>query len=99
MKMIRKKVNRMKIMSEDDVYSCNLFLEEAKEDLGYCLKRMRGKFGTSDAVRMIECALKAIDNCISKDKIAIEMYQRFRNPPDRPKSRKLGWYREGVSYE
>lgn len=89
----------MKIMSEDDVYSCNLWLEEAKEDLGYCLKRMRGRFGTSDAVSMIESAIKAIDNCISKDKMAIEMYQRFRNPPDRPKARKLGWYREGSSCE
>jgi hypothetical protein len=89
----------MKIMSEDDVYSCNLFLEDAKEDLELCLERMRGRFGTSDAVRMIEGALKAIDNCISKDEIAIKMYQRFRNPPDRPKSRKLGWYREGASCE
>ena len=89
----------MKIMSEDDVYSCNLFLEEAREDLGYCLKRMRGRFGTSDAVAMIESAIKAVDNCISEDKIKMEIYQRFRNPPDRPKARKLGWYREGVSNE
>ena len=96
---MRKKVNKMKIMSEDDVYSCNLFLEDAQEDLELCLKRMRGRFGTSDAVRMIESALKAIDNCISEDKIKVEIYQRFRNPPDRPKARKLGWYREGVSNE
>ena len=89
----------MKIMSEDDVYSCNLWLEEAKEDLDYCLKRMRGRFGTSDAVGMIESAIKAIDNCISEDKIKVEIYQRFRNPPDRPKARKLGWYRERVSNE
>ena len=84
----------MKFMTEDDIYSCNLFLEDAKEDLGYCLKRMRGRFGTSDAVAMIESAIKAIDNCLSDDKIKVEIYQRFRNPPDTPKTRKLGWYGE-----
>lgn len=85
----------MKFMSEDDIYSCNLFLDEAQDDLVMCLKRMKHKFGTSDAVAMIESAIAAIDNCISKDKTKMEMYQRFRNPPDTPKTRKLGWYGEG----
>lgn len=82
----------MKIMSLKESLMCDRDLQTAKKCLSACLERMKCKYGTSNAVSHLEFALESIKDCISDNKFDIEFYQQFRNPPNTPKSRRLGWY-------
>lgn len=85
----------MKIMRK---YHCNYVdskLNTAKFLLGTCLEVMRGKYGTHKAVREIKVMLCAIENLISKKEFYKSFYQKFRTPPNTPKSRRLGWHKKG----
>jgi hypothetical protein len=84
----------MKIMAFKDSLMCDRELQNVKKCLNECIERMKGKYGTSNAVSHLEFALENIKDCISDNKFDIEFYQQFRNPPNTPKSRRLGWYKK-----
>jgi hypothetical protein len=71
----------------------------AKIHLLGCIRRMEGKYGTHGAVSNLKFAMGWIDDCVSKDNNNISFYQRFRNPPNTPKSRRLGWHEKGETDE
>jgi hypothetical protein len=85
----------MKIMSLKESEICDRDLRMVKMRLNACLERMKGKFGTSEAVSNLESAIIWVNKCISANKYDIEFYQQFRNPPNTPKSRRLGWNKKG----
>lgn len=87
----------MKMMSKRDVGRIDEHLEMAKFHLLACIKAMKGKYGTSNAVPHLEYALENIEDCFSDNKFEKEFYQKFRNPPNTPKSRRLGWHEGRVS--
>ena len=82
----------MKMISKIECVGFDLCLKSAKRDLEICVNRMKGKYGTSWAVFNLERSIKFINQCISDDKYDIEFIQQFRNPPNTPKSRRLGWH-------
>jgi hypothetical protein len=88
----------MKMMSKHDVEVCDCFLEGAKTRLVHCLARMKGKYGTNDAVRNIGWMIKDIEQAMS-DGPKYGLLNGFRNPPNTPKSRRLGWYKKGANDE
>lgn len=85
----------MKMLSKDYYASCYCYLRSAQESLGICLGKMKGKYGTSEAVSNLKCAMIYIKQCISNDEYYTKFYQKFRNPPNTPKSRRLGWHKKG----
>lgn len=82
----------MKMMSKYQSRMCDQDLELAKSHLNDCLRRMKDKYGTSNAVWSIGFALREIEDCLSNTRYKRERYQKFRNPPNTPKSRRLGWH-------
>lgn len=90
----------MKILSKDNaIYWGDIRLNKVRRDLHNCIEIMKGKYGTSEAVSNLKCALIYINQCISDDRYHTEFYQRFRNPPDTPKARRLGWHKKGATDE
>ena len=84
----------MKIMSKDSCATCHGYLLRAQDSINICLGKMRGKYGTSEAASRLEAALIYINHCISDDYYKREFFQQFRNPPNTPKSRRLGWHKK-----
>jgi hypothetical protein len=82
----------MKIMALKESLMCDRELQNVKKCLNECIERMKGKYGTSEAVSNLECAVIYVNQCISDDKYHTRFYQQFRNPPNTPKSRRLGWF-------
>lgn len=90
----------MKILSKKHTIDwCDVRLNRVRSDLQDCIKIMKGKYGTSEAVSNLECAMIYVNPCISDDKYHTKVYQQFRNPPNTPKSRRLGWHKKGVNDE
>ena len=85
----------MRMLSKHDVEWCDFRLFRAKCDLQACIKAMKGKYGTKRAVSHAEFCLSYIDDLITDYKYARRFYQQFRNPPNTPKSRRLGWHKKG----
>jgi hypothetical protein len=85
----------MRMMSKRDEHRTDQNLEMAKLHLLGCLRRMKGKYGTRLAVRAIERALMSIDDCAGNEEFKKDIWQKFRTPPNTPKSRRLGWHKEG----
>jgi hypothetical protein len=81
----------MKMMSKTDCAVCDCYLEGAKRRLEICLERMEGWYGTQDVVRNIRWAIKDIEQAMSDDP-KFDLLNGFRNPPNTPKSRRLGWH-------
>lgn len=88
----------MKMMSKGDHIFVDCFLRAAADKLESSIKRMRGKYGTSNAVSHLEYALENIKDCFSDKKFDKKFYQTFSNPPNTPKSRRLGWYNESPAW-
>lgn len=84
----------MKIMSKNDCEKCDFYLEGARRILEDCVEIMKGKYGTQDAVRNMKWAIKDIIQAMS-DEPKYEYLNGFRNPPNTPKSRRLGWHKKG----
>ena len=82
----------MKIMSLKASLMCDRELKMAKKCLSDCLKRMKGKYGTKEASSNIEFCISYIEDLMTDDKFRRDFYQQYRNPPNTPKSRRLGWY-------
>ena len=82
----------MKMLSRLDCVGCDKVLEGAIDRLKYCVKKMKGKYGTRRAVSHIEFCLSHLDDVTTNDKYTRNFYQQFRNPPNTPKSRRLGWH-------
>ena len=82
----------MKMMSIKNSAMCDRDLRMVKTHLNACLERMEGKYGASEAVSNLKCAMRFVNQCISDDRYDIEFYQQFRFPPNTPKSRRLGWH-------
>lgn len=85
----------MKMMSKLDQIYCTYYLRDAESRLKYCLDIMKGKYGTHNAVREIESMIRSINCLVSKKESDISFWQGFKNPPNTPKSRRLGWHKEG----
>lgn len=84
----------MKIMSRRTAVDAVGFkLNLAEIHLRSCIISMQGKYGTSNAVSNLKTAIGLITKCTSNDKWHKEFYQQFRNPPNTPKSRRLGWHK------
>ena len=87
----------MKILSKNlTIDWCDIRLNKVQSDLQNCIKIMKGKYGTSDAVVNLECAVMLVNQCISDDKYHKKLYQQFRNPQNTPKSSRLGWHKGEV---
>lgn len=84
----------MKILSANDWAFCNSYLRVAKNRLEFCLRRMKGKYGPSSATRDILWAINDIDALLSDDPM-FKYSNKYKNPPNTPKSRRLGWYKKG----
>lgn len=82
----------MKMLSRLGCEECDIVLDEAIKRLKYCHDRMKGRYGTAEAVSNLKCAIICINQCIAKDKYYTKFYQQFHNPPNTPKSRRLGWH-------
>lgn len=89
----------MKILSKHDVEWCDFRLYRAKCDLQACIKAMKGKYGTSEAVSHIKHVLYFMDDLMTDNYYRKNHYQKFSNPPNTPKSRRLGWHKEGANDE
>ena len=89
----------MKMMSKGDNILVDYLLETAAYKLECSIKKMKGKYGTSDAVFNLEYALKNIRQCFLNEDYCTRFYQKFRNPPNTPKSRRLGWHEKGANDE
>ena len=89
----------MKMMSKYSCATCYHYLLNVQHSINICLGKMRGKYGTSKAVFNLERALRSINKCISNNEFDRRFYQQFRNPPDTPKSRRLGWHKKGDTNE
>lgn len=89
----------MKMMSKTDSVLCDCDLEEVKRRFELCIKRMKGKYGTIRAISNIDVCLNLIDDLITNSKFRRDFYQQFRNPPNTPKSRRLGWHKKGETDE
>ena len=90
--------NEMKMMSKTDIVICDCYLMVAKNRLECCIKRMKGKYGTKYTVQDMERYIKNIEHAIS-DEPKFKHLNQFRNPPNTPKSRRLGWYEERETNE
>lgn len=88
----------MKMMSKTDHIFCDCYLRSVVKKLRVCLVTMKGKYGTSGAVKDIRCAIKDVERALFCEPIFKEV-NKFRTPPNTPKSRRLGWYEEGVNDE
>ena len=84
----------MKMMSKRSVKRTDAHLELAKIHLLGCLRIMKGKYGTQGVVRNMKWAIKDIERAMS-DSPEHKYLNGFRNPPNTPKSRRLGWHKEG----
>lgn len=84
----------MKILSKSDFDSCNCYLYFAKDLLLQCKQKMKGKYGTSCVVRDIDSAVRDIDVALSFAS-RHKFWNRYKYPPNTPKSRRLGWYPDG----
>lgn len=89
----------MKMLSKDNYASYYCYLRSAQDSLKICLGKMKGKYGTRRAVAHMEFCLSYIDDLISDDMWVKSFYQKFRNPPNTPKSRRLGWHKNGERNE
>jgi hypothetical protein len=87
----------MKIMSKRSVKRMDAHLELTKIHLLGCIRIMKGRYGTRRAVDHMEFLLSYIDDLIDDGKYVKSFYQQFRNPPNTPKSRRLGWHEKGES--
>lgn len=86
----------MKIMSKRSVKRIDAHLELAKIHLSGCIRIMKGRYGTQDVVRNMKWAIKDIEKAMS-DNPEHKYLNGFRNPPNTPKSRRLGWHEKGES--
>lgn len=89
----------MKMMSKTDCVVFDCYLEGVRRRLELCLERMKGKYGTVRAVSSIDVCLNLIDDLTTNSKFRRDFYQQFRNPPNTPKSRRLGWHKKGENNE
>lgn len=89
----------MKMMSKTDCAVCDCYLEGVKRRIELCLERMKGKYGTSRAIPHMYLCLNYIDDLMKDSKYHRDYYQKFRNPPNTPKSRRLGWHKKGETDE
>lgn len=89
----------MKIMSKKDVFWLDFYLRRAQSDLSYCLKEIKGMYGTHVTAREIESMLRSINHLMNKKESELRYWQQFRNPPNTPKSRRLGWHEKGENNE
>lgn len=87
----------MKMMAWIESEMCYSDLKMAQTCLNDCLERMKGKYGTSEAVSNLEYALSFIRPCFLNEKYYTEVCQKFSNPPNTPKSRRLRWHKDRVS--
>lgn len=86
----------MKMISLKESLMCDRELQKVKKCLNECIERMEGKYGTSDAVSSLKFAVMYVNRCISDDKYDKKFYQQFHNPPNTPKSRRLGWHNSTI---
>lgn len=88
----------MKILSKSNWKFCYCCLLFAKDHLLQCKQQMKGKYGSSWVVRDIDNAVRDIDAAIS---FAPKYKNRNKSkyPPNTPKARRLGWYKEGEPNE
>lgn len=84
----------MRMLSNLDVYWCDTKLSVARRHLNDCIIAMKGKYGTQDVVRNMRWAIRDIDQALSDDP-KFDLLNGFRNPPNTPKSRRLGWHKKG----
>lgn len=89
----------MKILPKSDVGRIDVHLDLARLHLFNCFKIMKGKYGTEKATLLIGNMLDSIDSLTSKNKGRISFWQKFRTPPNTPKSRRLGWHKKGANDE
>ena len=82
----------MRILSKRDVARCDFQLRMMQAELQNCIRVMKGRYGSAEATSNLEFAMLFINLCISGDKHRMKIYQQFRNPPNTPKSRRLGWH-------
>lgn len=85
----------MKIMSKTDCEVCDCLFEGVKRRLEICIERMKGKYGAHEAVCKTETMICLIKDLISNKEFYKSFYQKFRTPPNTPKSRRLGWHKKG----
>lgn len=85
----------MKILSKDDVGRIDVHLDLARLHLFNCFEMMKGKYGTQKVTLLIGNMIGSIESLTSKDKGRISFWQKFRTPPNTPKSRRIGWHMEG----
>lgn len=88
----------MKMMSKVDLILLDSNFILAKNRLEYCVKKMEGKYGTQDAVRNMKWAIRDIKRAMSNSP-KYKSINGFRNPPNTPKSRRLGWHKKGANNE
>ena len=89
----------MRILSKRDVSRCDFQLMMMQIELQNCIRVMKGRYGSAEATSNLECAMMFINLCISGNKHIMKIYQKFRNPPNTPKSRRLGWHEKGANDE
>ena len=85
----------MRILSKCDVARCDFKLKMIQIELQNCARVMKGRYGSAEAASNLKAAMMYINLCISDKGYHRKFYQKFRNPPNTPKSRRLGWYEEG----
>ena len=89
----------MRILSVRDVARCDFQLRMMQIELQNCIRVMKGRYGSAEATSNLECAMLFINLCISGNKHRMKIYQQFRNPPNTPKSMRLGWHEKGANDE
>ena len=85
----------MRILSVRDVARCDFQLKMIQIELQNCIRAMKGRYGSAEATSDLKAAMMYINLCISDKEYHRKFYQKFRNPPNTPKSRRLGWYEKG----
>ena len=87
----------MRMLSKRDVARYDFQLKMIQIELQNCIRAMKGRYGSAEATSNLKAAMRYINLCISGKEYCMKFYQKFRNPPNTPKSRRLGWYEEGGS--
>ena len=89
----------MKIIRKQDCDYINGALSLLQFHLSTCIETMQGKYGTHEAIREIKNMIRSINHLLSKKESDISFYQKFKTPPNTPKSRRLGWHKKGAKDE
>ena len=89
----------MRILSVRDVARCDFQLKMIQIELQNCARVMTGRYGSAEAASNLNAAMMYINLCVSDNKHLTKVYQKFRNPPNTPKSRRLGWHEKGANDE